>query len=319
LAFLEQGRIAQQQILEDGTLFPMVLLPPSPDESLSVEFFVNAIRHNRAWIDNQLKRVGALLFRGFPVRSASDFNAVVEAFGWEEQPYLGLASRTRIEGRVYTANEAPLDQPIKFHHEMAMYDECPTKIIFFCEIAPPEGGQTSIVLSDQIARKMEQRYPQLVKKLEKEGLICPFSMPQEDDPRSFLKGWQSHLRTNDKQEAERKLTMSGVPVSKITWADDGRMSFEMGPIVSIRTVDGDRDGRKAWFNPTWFNPTAIPTLGDGSLFPEEVIEEYIRISEEECVDITWEVGDVVVLDNRFVQHARRPSAPPRRVLAALCK
>jgi len=63
--------------------------------------------------------LGALLFRGFPVISASDFNTVVEAFGWEEQPYLGLASRTKIEGRVYTANEAPVHQPIKFHHEMA--------------------------------------------------------------------------------------------------------------------------------------------------------------------------------------------------------
>lgn len=120
LAFLEQGRIAQQQILEDGSLFPMVLLPPSPHEHPSIGFLLNAIQHNRVWIDNQLKRVGALLFRGFPVRSASDFNSVVEAFGWEEHPYLGLASRTRIEGRVYTANEAPLDQPIKFHHEMAM-------------------------------------------------------------------------------------------------------------------------------------------------------------------------------------------------------
>jgi len=112
--------------------------------------------------------------------------------------------------------------------------------------------------------------------------------------------------------------MSGIPVSKITWADDGRMLFEMGPLVSIRTVDGDKDKRKAWFNPS-ATGGQIPVVGDGSLFPEEVIEEYIRIAEEECVDITWEVGDVVVLDNRFVQHARRPSAPPRRVLAAFCK
>jgi hypothetical protein len=175
-----------------------------------------------------------LLFRGFPLRSASDFNADVEAFGWEEHPYLGLASRTRIEGRVYTANEAPLDQHIKFHHEMAMvsrsyplhtklsfcfsgssnlffvfyfpiqFDEFPTKLIFFCEIAPPEGGQTAIVLSHKITQRMEQRYPELVKKLEKEGLIYPASIPQEDDPQSFLKGWQSRYETNNKQEAERR-------------------------------------------------------------------------------------------------------------------
>ena len=119
MTLLKQGRIAQQQILEDGSLFPMVLLPPSTDANQSIGFFFNAIQQNREWIDRQLKTVGALLFRGFPVKTASDFNAVVEAFGWEDQPYLGLASRARIQGKVYTANEAPLHQPIKFHHEMA--------------------------------------------------------------------------------------------------------------------------------------------------------------------------------------------------------
>eukprot|EP00253_Pinus_taeda_P007694 PITA_07694 len=318
LAFLQQGRIAQQQILEDGSLFPMVLLPP--DENPSIGSLLNAIQHNKEWIDSQLKQAGALLFRGFPLRSASDFNAVVEAFGWKEHPYLGLASRTRIEGRVYTANEAPLDQPIKFHHEMAMFDDFPTKLIFFCEIAPPEGGQTAIVLSHKITQRMEQRYPHLVKKLEEVGLIYPSSLSQEDNSQSFIKGWQSRYETNNKQEAEEKLAMSGVPVSKITWADDGTMLLEMGPLVSIRTVDRDTDQRKAWFNPTplGLQKSAL-TLGDGSLFPEEAMEACIQITEEECVDITWEVGDVLVLDNRFVQHARRPSTPPRRVLVALCK
>jgi len=316
LAFLEQGRISQQQILEDGSLFPMVLLPP--DENPSIGSFLNAIHHNRDWIDNQLKRVGVLLFRGFPLRSASDFNAAVEAFGWEEHLYLGFASRTRIEGRVYTANEAPLDQPIKFHHEMATFDEFPTKLIFFCEIAPPEGGQTAIVLSHKITQRMEQKYPQLVKKLEKEGLIYPFTMPQEDDPQSFLRGWQSHFQTNEKKEAERKFAMSGVPVSNITWADDGRMLFEVGPMVPIRTVDGGTGKKKAWFNLITFAEIS-PLLGDSSPFPEEALESSIQITEEECVEINWEVGDVLVLDNRFVQHARRPSTPPRRVLAAFCK
>ena len=80
----------------------------------------------------------------------------------------------------------------------------PNKIVFFCEIAPPEGEQTAIVLSHKITQRMEQRYPQLVKKMEKDGFIYPYSLSQEDDPQSYLKGWQSHFQTKDKQEAERK-------------------------------------------------------------------------------------------------------------------
>jgi len=51
---------------------------------------------------------------------------------------------------------------------------------------------------------MEQKYPQLVRKLEEEGLIYRCSVPKEDDPGGVLKGWQSRFQTNDKQEAERK-------------------------------------------------------------------------------------------------------------------
>jgi hypothetical protein len=32
---------------------------------------------------------GAILFRGFPVKSAKDFNDFALAFGWEDLPYIG--------------------------------------------------------------------------------------------------------------------------------------------------------------------------------------------------------------------------------------
>lgn len=54
------------------------------------------------------------------MKTASDFNEFVEAFGFEELPYVGgAAPRTNIVGRVFTANESPPDQKIPFHHEMA--------------------------------------------------------------------------------------------------------------------------------------------------------------------------------------------------------
>lgn len=54
------------------------------------------------------------------MKTAKEFNDVVEAFGYEELPYVGgAAPRTNIVGRVFTANESPPDQKIPFHHEMA--------------------------------------------------------------------------------------------------------------------------------------------------------------------------------------------------------
>ncbi|KAH9324670.1 hypothetical protein KI387_004848 [Taxus chinensis] len=314
----QQGKIPQQQVIDEhGLLFPMILLPKESTEHCnSLQSFLHTIRNNRAWIDNQIKQVGALLFRGFSIKTAADFNVVVEAFGWEEQPYLGAASRTRIEGRVFTANEAPLHQPIKFHHEMSMFEYFPTKLVFFCEIAPPAGGQTPLLLSHKITERMEEIYPELVRKLEKEGLIYASILSEEDSPEDSITGWQSLYKTKDKEEAGRRASNSGLITSNVSW-EGNNMLLQLGPLPCILEVDGDK---KAWFNLLTFgDPEKPPLLGDGSEVPKEAIESCIQIAEEECVEVKWEVGDVIVIDNRFVMHARRPSKPPRRVLAAFCK
>ncbi|GLJ46894.1 hypothetical protein SUGI_0989100 [Cryptomeria japonica] len=321
----QQGTIPNQRVVTDNgshesILFPLVLLPPASNEGkMSLPCFPNTIRNNREWIDNQLKEVGALLFRGFPLKTASDFNEVVEALGWEEHTYMGAAARKRVHGRVFTASEAALHLPIHFHHEMSKFEDFPAKLLFFCEIAPPEGGQSAIVLSHKITQRMEQEFPELVAKLAKEGLLYSSVHPEkeEDDPTFLLKSWKTLFRTEDKEEAERFAERDFN--WKVTW-EGSRMILKMGPLTSIRTFDGN-ESKKAWFNLLAFGSTHsnIVILGDGSEIPPEAIEKCKQIAEEECVDIDWQVGDVVVIDNRYVQHSRRPSKPPRTILAAFCK
>ena len=103
----------------NGIQFPSVL-SPNPKTPLSLSRFTQAINTQKAFLDSLLLKSGAVLLRGFPVSTASDFNDVVEAFGFEELPYVGgAAPRTSVVGRVFTANESPPDQKIPFHHEMA--------------------------------------------------------------------------------------------------------------------------------------------------------------------------------------------------------
>ncbi|KAK2654609.1 hypothetical protein Ddye_014465 [Dipteronia dyeriana] len=116
-----------------------------------------------------------MLFRGFDVKTPEDFNDVIEAFGYEELSYVGgTAPRSNVVGRVFTANESPPDQHIGFHHEMAQAPEPPSKLFFFCEVAPTSGGETTVILSHIVYERMREKYPEFVKNLENHGLIFTF-------------------------------------------------------------------------------------------------------------------------------------------------
>ena len=119
--FFQELELPQQKS-QDGILFPAVLSPNYSSDTTAVDLygFKEAIRANKTWLESLLNKRGVIFFRGFPVNSPSDFNDVVEAFGFPEAFYVGgRASRTKVVGRVYTANEYPPDQGIPFHHEMA--------------------------------------------------------------------------------------------------------------------------------------------------------------------------------------------------------
>ena len=116
-----EGKIAEEKVLGGGLVFPKTLIPPppAPKEGCEMRSLVEMIRERREWLSEVLVRHSAILFRGFGVASPEEFGRVVEAFGWEEMPYVGAISRTKMAQRVYTANEAPLLHPIAFHHEMS--------------------------------------------------------------------------------------------------------------------------------------------------------------------------------------------------------
>ncbi|KAF2321436.1 hypothetical protein GH714_041030 [Hevea brasiliensis] len=111
----------------------------------------------------------AVLLRGFDVKKAENFNDIVEAFGWDDIRYIGPALRTHVYKRVWTANEGPLSEFIYYHHEMVLISEYPKKVVLFCEIPPPEGGQTPFVPSFKVTERMLEEFPEAVEEIDKRG------------------------------------------------------------------------------------------------------------------------------------------------------
>lgn len=116
------GHFAEIKLAEQKSYnsipFPWVL---TPNSTTNLSFLTETIRTQKPFLESLLLKAGAVLFRGFDVKTANDFNDVVEAFGYEELPYVGgAAPRSHVVGRVFTANESSLDHNIPFHQEMAL-------------------------------------------------------------------------------------------------------------------------------------------------------------------------------------------------------
>jgi hypothetical protein len=118
--FFRTGECEGQKTV-DGEQMPLVLMPWTEERDRRChEALVAAVKANREWLESKVIANSAVLLRGFDVRDAAEFNAVVEALGCPDIRYVGPAPRTYAHGRVWTANEGPLEQFVYFHHEMVL-------------------------------------------------------------------------------------------------------------------------------------------------------------------------------------------------------
>ncbi|CAN0878127.1 Clavaminate synthase-like protein At3g21360 [Linum grandiflorum] len=315
-------QIPHQKLFPNSPPFPAVLTPSPPSSSLAD--FTSAVKSQTQYLESLLHETGAILFRGFPLSTASDFNQLVESFGFPDYPYVGgAASRTRVVGRVFTANESPPDQKIPFHHEMSHVADPPIKLLFFCEEEPRSGRETPVVLSHLVYERMKEEFPEFVEKLEDEGLVSTRVLGEDDDVSSAIgRGWKSTFSTDDQHLAKQR---------SVLFLDGGGggslAKTSIGPIPAIK-LDESRN-RKVWFNALVASYTAFGdkrndpaksiAFGGGDPLPSDAVYGCLRIMEELSVAIPWQKGDVLLIDNWAVLHSRKLFTPPRRVLAALCK
>ncbi|MCO5564552.1 hypothetical protein L7F22_018216 [Adiantum nelumboides] len=324
---LLEARLPEQRLV-DGKLFPLLLTPSAPLESA-----IDACRllqTCRAFLEQKLKEHGALFLRSFPLHAASDFHSAVDAIGWQAVPYVGSAPRTRVSESVYTANDAAPDQQIEFHHEMSTVIDSaswPPKVLFFCETPPPERGQTPIIMSHKVTQALWKQSPDFMQKLEDLGVLYLKVLPLEKNLKYIsLEGWPTVFGTSNQKEAEErcKKDFNG----KVEWLPGGHMNMVMGPYKATRNFG--RPGLNAWFNVITIFYTGVShkvgvspdhpydvVFGDGSPLPEDAVKSCKKILEDNSVDITWQQGDLMILDNFSVLHGRRPYTPPRQILVSL--
>lgn len=316
---LSSERLVTIEQLGEGTL-PLVVSPAAEGVDL-----VSWAERSRQFIESRLLVHGALLFRGFPVGSAREFEAFVRAVSGEPMEYRERSSpRTQVGARLYTSTDYPEDQSIFPHNEHSYSRTFPLKLFFFCETAAAEGGETPLADTRRIYARLN---PRLRKRFIEKGWMLVRNYNN-----GFGLPWQTVFQTSDRKTVEDYCARAGIEVE---WKSEGGLrTRQVRPVVTRHP----RSGEPAWFNhATFFHVTTLePTMrdallselreedlptnsyyGDGSALEASVLDELRAAYLGEAVAFPWEAGAIVLLDNVLTSHARRPYRGPRRILFAM--
>jgi len=312
-----------------GVAFPLVLTPSEASkQTATLETTLQYIREHQEELLAKLLKHGAIFFRGFPTKTAEAFNDVVAAFPFENFPGMigSAAPRRHIVGTVHTSNESPPERQIPWHHEMAQVPVYPTKLFFYCDLPAASGGATPILPSHEVYQRVLAKHPQFVKDLQEKGVKYVRILPEENDNESAIgRGWKSTFNATTREEAEEACRKLG---NTWEWTPEGYMKTITKVLPAMKTYP-EKGNIFVWFNSIvaaylgWQDSrneaSKAVVYGDDTPLPKEAVLDTAAIMEEVCVDLDWQQGDIILIDNNQVMHARRSFVPPRRVYASLAK
>lgn len=316
----EQELVTMEPMHEAGQL-PLVVRPASDGVDL-----LAWARSHRDEIEALLMKHGGLLFRGFGVESAADFEEFAKLTSEGGlMVYRDRSTPRQTRGtNVYTSTIYPADQRINLHNEGTYWKTWPLKIYFACMTAADEGGETPIANVARVFDRID------------EAVKAPFLEKGVMYVRNYNDGfglpWQEVYQTDDQDEVEAYCRANDI---EFEWKEGGRLrTRQVRPAVHVHPTTGET----CWFNHAAFfhvsalDPTVRESLvgtfgieglpyntyyGDGTPIPETDIAHLFDAYAAETVAFPWQEGDLMMLNNMVVAHAREPFKGEREVVAAM--
>ncbi|MBD0259180.1 MAG: TauD/TfdA family dioxygenase [Cytophagales bacterium] len=300
--------------------FPL-LTTPEGKQDLGLGGF---LKKNEARIQDDLKKHGAILFRGFGLESVEDFNKAAGALGDLIEYKERSSPRHSVAGRIYTSTDYPADQEINMHNENSYSRSWPLKVIFFCLTPSTEGGETPIMDSRKVLSMLSEATRL---KFQEKGVKYVRNLGN-----SLGLDWREVFQTDNKAEVEEYCTLRSI---RYEWLSNDRLRLNYTtPAIRKHPVTGEA----VWFNHAFFfnihsldaefveeillvmekeDFAFLSYYGDGSEIEKEVIEEIRAIYHRAATRFTWQKGDFLLLDNMLVAHGRASFKGERKVLVAM--
>jgi hypothetical protein len=309
-------------VMTPGDRFPLVVTP-AVGRGAPVELDAWAAEH-RAFLVNSLHAHGALLFRGFGLATAEDFERVASAIVPELFGEYGDLPREGTSSRVYGSTPYPANKSILFHNESSHLPRWPLKQFFFCVKPSETGGETPLLDCREVARVLDRKiYDTFAEK----GLVYV---------RNFCEGidvsWQDFFKTTDKAVVEKACKDGGM---ECEWVKGRQLRIKQrGRAIAKHPVTGDT----VFFNqvqlhhPYCLDPATRKSLvalfkeeglprnvhyGDGTRIEDATMAALDALYWKTAKAFPWNGGDIVMLDNMLVAHARKPFTGTRKIVVAM--
>ncbi|MFC4114319.1 TauD/TfdA family dioxygenase [Nonomuraea zeae] len=274
-----------------------------------------------------LTQAKVVVFRGFQV-GEHELDEVMDLLLPNRLAYThGTSPRTKVAaGNVYTSTEYPSEQTIAMHNELSYSHKWPARLLFYCATTPGSGGATPVVDGALWLESLDEK----VRDAFAGGVRYSQNL---HDGFGLGRSWKQTFETGDRAQVEAFLEEGRFDWK---WTSDG--GLRMVSPVRPASIRHPVTGSTVWFNQAdHFHPAALGddvarelaqilppeelpqsvTFADGSPIPDEYVIHVHDRGLEMAVDVDWQQGDLMVIDNVAVGHGRRPYTGDRRVLVAM--
>jgi alpha-ketoglutarate-dependent taurine dioxygenase len=309
--------------LQNNLSLPLVIEPNVKELDL-----VSWADSNRSFIERLLYKHGGILFRNFKVNNVESLKQFIQATSnGEFLSYQdGSSPRTLIQENLYTSTDYPAAQSIFLHSELSYANTWPLKIYFHCLQAAEQGGETPIAdtrkVCDRISPKTRDRFR------EKQVMYVRNFGDRLGLP------WQKSFQTTNRQEVEVYCQNNGI---NMEWQGDSKLkTCQIRPAI----VNHPQTGETVWFNHAAFfhvstlevkirqtflaefSESELPYntyYGDGSAIEPEVLQEIRSAYHQETATFSWQLGDILMLDNMLIAHGRKPFVGSRKIVVGMAE
>ena len=233
--------LVRERRWDEGRPLPLVLEPAIA----GVDLIGWAALH-REELERKVLEHGALLFRGFGVKSVEQFEQVIASLSPGALEYLFRASpRTRVGGNIYTSTDYPADQVIFPHNEHSYSPRFPLRLFFCCHVPSETQGETPIGSTREVLRRIR---PEIRESFRKKKVLYVRNYGD-----GFGLPWQSVFQTSERQQVETYCASVGIQVE---WKSGDRLrTSQVGPAI----VRHPRTAEEVWFNhATFFHVSTLP-------------------------------------------------------------